>query len=314
MTNQELYKFPSIGQFRNAVKDVRHFNPSAKIPFQGTVKVHGTNAAVVIEPDGSVRYQSRSRIITPEDDNFGFAAWAEKLIDIFKEFTFEGSTVVLHGEFAGKGIQKGVAISDVEKFFYIFAAVARYPDGTKVDVFNQLISPEDCRILLSTDVYEEYITIDFAFPEASQNKLAEMTEAVEKECPVGKWLGVSGAGEGIVWAATMPDWSIARFKVKGQKHSVSKVKELAQVDPEKVASVQKFIEYAATEGRLEQALQEVCEGDADRGKLGAFLKWVSSDVNKEEADVLETNGLTMKDVGKALSIKGREWFFAQESI
>ena len=45
--------------------------------------------------------------------------------------------------------------------------------------------------------------------------------------------------------------------------------------------------------------------------MGAFLKWVAADVRKEESDVLENNDLTMKDIGKPLSMKARSWFFNQ---
>lgn len=42
-----------------------------------TEKIDGTNAQVCIGEDGSFRVGSRTRWITPQDDNFGFAAWAE---------------------------------------------------------------------------------------------------------------------------------------------------------------------------------------------------------------------------------------------
>ena len=41
-------------------------------------------------------------------------------------------------------------------------------------------------------------------------------------------------------------------KVKGEKHSSSKVKKLASVDVEKLNSIKDFVDYAVTESRLEQ--------------------------------------------------------------
>jgi len=41
-----------------------------------TEKLDGTNACIIITEDGDFACQSRSRLITPEDDNYGFAAWA----------------------------------------------------------------------------------------------------------------------------------------------------------------------------------------------------------------------------------------------
>lgn len=41
-----------------------------------TEKIDGTNAAVVIGEDGAtIGAQSRSKLITVDDDNFGFARW-----------------------------------------------------------------------------------------------------------------------------------------------------------------------------------------------------------------------------------------------
>lgn len=313
MTEQTFYPFPSIGQFRNIVHDVQHIDPTAKLWFQGTVKVHGTQGAIVIEPDGAVRYQSRSRIITPEDDNMGFAAWAEERRSTFTKLRREDVTAVLLGEFAGEGIQKSVAVSKADKFFYVFAA-AVYDEKDRRFAYGMMPNMEDDRVVLASCVPYYEIEIDFAHPEASTNELARLTEGVEKECPVGKYLGVSGTGEGIVWSHMTNDRELLMFKVKGQKHSISKVKKLAQVDPEKVASVEVFVDYAVTDARLSQGFQEACNGDPDRTKLGAFLKWVNTDIHKEESDVLAESNLTTKDVARAVSGKAREWFFAKEEF
>ena len=39
-------------------------------------KIDGTNAQVFISDDGLMKFGSRTRWITPEDDNHGFAKWA----------------------------------------------------------------------------------------------------------------------------------------------------------------------------------------------------------------------------------------------
>lgn len=96
--------------------------------------------------------------------------------------------------------------------------------------------------------------------------------------------------------------------MKGQKHSVSKVKTLAAVDPVKLQSIKDFVEYAVTENRLRQGLQEI---GLDIASLGAFIAWVNRDINKEEADVLEANSLSMKDVAKFTTNKARSWYMEQ---
>ena len=102
--------------------------------------------------------------------------------------------------------------------------------------------------------------------------------------------------------------------MKGEKHQSSKVKTLAPVDVERLNSITEFVEYAVTESRLQQAASEVLDNDFDRKKMGAFIKWISTDVLKEEIDVLAENDLAMKDIGSSLSKVCQQWFFAQENI
>lgn len=86
---------------------------------------------------------------------------------------------------------------------------------------------------------------------------------------------------------------------------VSKVKTLAAVDPERLANMRAFVEYAVTEVRMEQGLDEV---GLEQGKIGDFLGWINRDILKEEGDVMEANSLQMKDVGKFISNKARAWY------
>src|SRR5687768_207065 len=68
-----------------------------------TEKIDGTNAQVFIDESGNVIAGSRSRWITPQDDNFGFAKWvAENRIDLL------GLGPGRHyGEWWGLGVQRG---------------------------------------------------------------------------------------------------------------------------------------------------------------------------------------------------------------
>jgi hypothetical protein len=94
-----------------------------------TEKIDGTNAAIgVVEEDDladplglnkiyCVYAQSRSRIITPEDDNFGFARWVEKNRTVLAAVLGPG----LHfGEWWGVGIQRGYDLT--ERRFSLFNA------------------------------------------------------------------------------------------------------------------------------------------------------------------------------------------------
>lgn len=79
-----------------------------------TEKIDGTNACIVISEDGEFGCQSRSRIITPEDDNFGFARWAYEN----KEELLKLGVGYHYGEWWGLGIQRGYGIE--EKKFSLF--------------------------------------------------------------------------------------------------------------------------------------------------------------------------------------------------
>jgi hypothetical protein len=88
-------------------------------------------------------------------------------------------------------------------------------------------------------------------PQLVQNTLSELTMAVE-ECPVKLWF--FRYWWRCVWSVNV-NGTIHRFKVKGELHSSSKVKTLASVDVEKPGSIQKFVEYAVTESRLNNQLR-----------------------------------------------------------
>lgn len=71
----DFHKWPSIEAFRS----VAHNSASRfVVPYRGKIKLHGTNAAIQFDGD-VVAAQSRSRLITPDDDNLGFAVTEARL-------------------------------------------------------------------------------------------------------------------------------------------------------------------------------------------------------------------------------------------
>jgi hypothetical protein len=86
-----------------------------------TEKIDGTNAQVLITEDGDMLIGSRTRWITPQDDNHGFARWAEgnknQLLKLGPGRHF--------GEWWGSGIQRGYGLVKGEKRFSLFN-VARW--------------------------------------------------------------------------------------------------------------------------------------------------------------------------------------------
>jgi hypothetical protein len=80
-----------------------------------TEKIDGTNAAVVVNEDLSVFAQSRTRIITPEEDNYGFARWVHENAEPLASLLGPGRHF---GEWWGQGIQRKYGLT--EKRFSLF--------------------------------------------------------------------------------------------------------------------------------------------------------------------------------------------------
>lgn len=310
-----MYKYHSIEQFRNAIKEVSFLYKDSLLPilsFNGTVKIHGTNAGVELPINVP---QSRNQILTEGNDSYGFYSFHKERKDIFQkiyDLLDVNFPIVIYGEWAGKGIQQNVGVSKLDRAFYIFGIKvitgedAHYwlKDYVLPDLSNSCIF--DIRMF---GVFK--INIDFNNPQLVQNELIELTNKVEIECPVAKYFGVIGVGEGIVWEHITENGDIISFKVKGEKHSSSKVKVLSAIDTESIENIAKFIEYSVTENRMQQAWTEIFDStntEPDIKNLGSFIKWVSNDIQKEESDTLINNNLTMKDIGSNLSKKSKHWF------
>lgn len=110
-----------------------------------TEKIDGTNGQIYITPEGGMMVGSRSRWITPENDNCGFAAWAyahrEELLKLGPGRHF--------GEWWGQGIQRKYGMS--EKRFSLFN-VARWCLHNETP---QPIPSADPRIVKMQDVLPE---------------------------------------------------------------------------------------------------------------------------------------------------------------
>jgi len=324
----EHYKYPSIRDFRSVVHNVKSQSEyvgqdendeavvdttlgKPTLTFTGTVKLHGTNASVVyIESTGECYAQSKARVLTLEKDNYNFAAnlayYPSDYMYIFNNIIKAIPTadvMVVYGEWCGGSIQKSVALNKLQQQFIIFDILV---DGVWLDITE--IDTGTIRKI--TDFPTFSIDIDFENAAASTNRLIDITNAVEETCPVGLALGVSGTGEGVVWSHN-DGKNVHRFKVKGEKHSVSKVKKLAAVDPEKLASITEFTEYAVTENRLEQGIEVLFTAenrDPTLNDIGNFIAWVRADVLREEIDTLKASNLKPKDVTSSINMHTRKWF------
>jgi hypothetical protein len=312
-----MIKYPSIEQFRNTVKSVQlrhdfvgkdsngdpiyeHTIPYPTISFNGTVKLHGTNAAIKLE-NSEISYQSRENIITCEKDNAGFANYMtsiqDKLLSLFNGF--EGTTVI-YGEWCGGNIQKGVAICELPKMFVIVSVLN---NGTWVSNFTKDL-PE-FKIYNINNFLNYTVTVDFNNPDEAAEIMEKLTLDVENECPVGKAFGISGVGEGIVWESVNREYV---FKTKGVKHQVTKSK-VVGTEVEK-QDLTEFITNTVTTNRLNQGLEQLSDKKSKKN-TGVFTNWVVNDILKEESDTITTNGYNIDQVKQDISVVARKWYLNQ---
>lgn len=96
--------------------EFKEFNKIARLSRNCIVteKLDGTNAQITITAEGDFLTGSRTKWITPEDDNYGFSRWAHAN----KEELMKLGVGSHYGEWWGLGIQRGYA--EKEKKFSLF--------------------------------------------------------------------------------------------------------------------------------------------------------------------------------------------------
>ncbi len=329
--------WPSIEQLHHLRA---HFAAQAETPpqvaYRAKVKLDGTNAGVQIlrmqgaEDEVSVVAQSRTRLLSVEQDNYGFARWVDARRDGFAALAQDVATgedrslVTVFGEWVGPGVQRGVAVSKIpEKCFVVFAIQFGDPmrDAATLEVEPAAIEArvgaiDGVHVLPWVDLS---VSLDFADPvalAAGAERINALVSDVEQCDPWVKGVfGIEGVGEGVVLYPDPKGAPLDRdlcsermFKAKGEKHRVVRTKAPAQIDPEQAKSVAEFVELVVTDARLEQGVREACDGVFEMKRIGHFLKWIAGDVRKETSVELEAAGLTWKQVGKAVSAKAKSFY------
>ena len=100
-----------------------------------------------------------------------------------------------------------------------------------------------------------------------------------------------------------------RIKLVGK----SKVKTTAMVDVEKVKGIAEFVEYAATENRMNQMFDKMIElqHPIDMTSTGIFIKTLMQDILKEEIDTMSASHIEPKDITGTVARKAREFWIAK---
>lgn len=343
--------FGSIEQFRTVVQSVSHttrfqgldeqgqpiFDGTLPLPVVtavGAEKIHGANAAVCYSiPDG-FWVQSHSNIITPTQDNAGcaFAAmanqthWMNIIETLADKHDIDLNTKIIsvYYEWCGGNIQKNACVSGEEKMSIIFRHFKVSPleqSETEKAVWHETngIDNSEQRIFNVDNFPKVELTIDFNDPVPAMDAMSELVARVENQSGIAKHFNrETNVGEGWVFSFVDSSGNLLRWKAKGEKHQATKVKKMKVDDPREADKIE-FAQYAVTAGRCEQAWNEIFGVDNEKQQpsekaTGQFIKWVLSDIIKEELDVLTQRELEPKAVNGYISKIARDWFFEQMDI
>lgn len=316
--------------------------PKPTLRFEGTTKIHGTNAGVIQSHDGELWCQSSIRIITPECDNAGFAMFAHNNELALRAIITNAKSVVassqlclydcaVFGEWCGRGIQSNVAVNELPKMFVIFGIAFVDDEGEKTYLTRDQVTavckdivqvprgviPDATNIYCIYDFQTFTIDIDFENPHEAVNELNAIATRIGDECPVGKAFGVSGIGEGTVIRCVTTGYENSGFwaKIKDERHSKSKVRTLATVNVERINDIKELADKLAHEGRVRQqfdlTFDTINGGTPDITKMGEFIKSVMKDIVKEELDVIAASGFTVKEIAGPVSTIVRNFMLTQ---
>lgn len=341
-----MHKYTHIGSIQQVDQYVQitnanpecpeHYKVHSPVKYRGTVKLHGVNSGVACTANSLIP-QSRETVLSAGRDElgnkldpFGFYRFvtgeaqtrAVREIEASIRETHKVSPdheLYLYGEWCGPGIMRGVAINGLpDKQWVLFGARVCGPDQDEyldaIEPFGDRYAEASIYSIADGPVWE--LEIDFSNDQSKQDALdqaVEIVSEIELRCPWAARFGVEGLGEGVVWLPVGDHWGREDlyFKVKGAKHAKVKTKrEKPEIAPEVLESINEFVEFSVTEGRLEQGLEVL----ADKGisiemrGVGEFIKWVSQDVQRECAPELKASSLDWKQVAKEVTTKARVFF------
>lgn len=325
----EFVKFPSIESFSHVWRFMHRKMDPQPIRYGAKIKLHGTNGGVRVNADGSVVAQSRTRDLTVEDDNYGFASWVARNKDSFRINPqimegVGGSEDIRHvtyfGEWAGKGIQNKDAVTLLDrKYFFVFAV--QINDMVYTDpVFIEWVTPDldDLLVLPWHHVFTSPVDWnDAASANEMINLINDSVEKIGERDPfIHEVFGIEGVGEGLVMSPITTNfdgidrdfYSALTFKAKSEAHRVKATVKAVSVRMEVPEEARSFVDMFVTEARCEQALREACGGLAEKQRTSDFLKWLGGDVKKESETELELAGLEWKTVAPLVNKAAAVWF------
>lgn len=309
------------------------------ITYKSKVKLHGQNGGVNLSlaADGSVvmAVQSRSQFIAANNKLGKVIGDATAYWQSLFDKTAGYKRLTVFGEFAGPGVQKGVALAKIPSL--IFAVFGAEIDGQIVFDPTQLTAlltkkgtvqlPKHTYVLPwypATAADGTSYPLNFTDEKAMESPLNEINASVSAIDSNDPWVeavfNVKGNGEGLVfYPTTMADaktgyltkeaFETFAFKAKGEKHRTVATEKAVSTKAPAAAGVDAFVRMVTTDARMEQGVQSV--GGYDKSKTGAFVKWLVADVQKECKAELEASKLQWKEVQGAVTKAAQSWWLAK---
>lgn len=220
----------------------RHPELPRQLTYRGKIKLHGTNAAVVLHKNGAKVYAQRRNgfippVLTKDDDtNFDFGPFVYQTEKYWKAVSqiMKVQTAAVFGEWCGRGICKGAAVCTLPtRHFAVFCI--------QINGHYVLHDPNDIRTFLQLDnaTFTEkfpgellvlpYISDVFSFDfswttlsnqdpeklakrailEKTLDQMNDLIKRVDKQDPfILATFGVDGVGEGVVFYPDLPTVTI----------------------------------------------------------------------------------------------------------
>lgn len=293
------------------------------LTFSGNEKLHGENCAIAYS-NGELWVQGRNQIRTLLGDQNGMSMEVEAnkqiWIDMIEYIKYKNDvdltrhTIVLDCEHAGGKIQKdNAACSGTPNGFYVFDYCRIINNETEETVYasnDGLNPPNDKHIYLLNDFGTYTLSLDFSKPSECAEALKELALKIETTSPIAKYFNKpDNVGEGAVLTAYYKD-TLLRVKCKGLKHG-GKPKEKKDSKkgllPEEVESFSTLADKITPEWRINQGIQET--EATERKHFGGLMKWMITDIVKEETTLLLEEGVEIKQLNKFIAQITKDYFF-----
>lgn len=323
-------KFPKIRGLHYVVATVEQLldldRPvETRLTYRAKVKLHGTNMGVRIYPDGRLVSQSRNADCTT--DGYNFPQYIAQRGVFFRELIGDADEVVIFGEWAGPGIQKGVSVNQMQtKAWFVFGCLIVRGSESRM-----VTEPAEILAFMSTGAeawpdclhvipwHGDPIELDFRDPERLERQAERLNSEMQRidTCDplIADLFGIEGTGEGMVMyplgIEDLESWGRYAIKVKGESHKPEPGSRLrAQTRVPVSEDVLAFIDAAVSPARVSQGMQELFgEGPYFREGLGALIKWVSQDLHTECDLEAIASGLQWSQINRNVAPKVREIYF-----